>query len=248
METSTNSKSEELEIDLMEILAVLMDKVAVIVLVSVICAAIMLVYTKFFIDPTYVSKMQVYVTVNEQITSAQNTNISQQDLVASSYLTTDSKTIIKSDYVLKKVIEELRLDLSCDELKEKISVDTPSDSRIITISVKDKDPWQTKRILDSVTKYSKERISYVVGVDTIRSIDEEAKIGSKVGPNLKLNVLLGFIGGFVLAVIIIILRFMLDDTIKVQEDVEKYLGLSVLGLIPEIETNDNKKKKKKKLA
>ena len=52
--------------------------------------------------------------------------------------------------------------------------------------------------------------------------------------------------GFVIAIAVIIIRFMLDDTIKAQEDVEKYLGLSVLGLIPELETTDSKKKKKKK--
>lgn len=61
-----------------------------------------------------------------------------------------------------------------------------------------------------------------------------------------MNTLIGFMLGFVIAIAVIIIRFMLDDTIKAQEDVEKYLGLSVLGLIPELETTDSKKKKKKK--
>ena len=45
--------------------------------------------------------------------------------------------------------------------------------------------------------------------------------------------------------LIILIQYLLDDTIKTAEDVERYLGLSTLALIPAaMEESDGKKKRK----
>lgn len=243
----TTNRNEEIEINLREIFAIVMDKIAVIALVAVLGAAIAFTYTKFMVEPTYRSSTQVYVT-NSASTNTTTEQVNVGDLQSSTYLTKDYRIFVKSRPVLEQVISNLKLKLTADQLAEKISVEIPTDTRTLTISVVDKDPFIAKNIADEVYAAAKTQILNLTGVE-IKSVDGE--LGAElpttpIGPNMKLNVLLGFLIGFVLAVAIIIVRFMLDDTIKAQEDVEKYLGISVLGLIPEIETPDSKKKKKKR--
>ena len=126
------------------------------------------------------------------------------------------------------------------------SVSTPTDTRILTIAVSDTDPMLAKKIADAVREASKTQIQSVMGIETVNTVEESNLPENPVSPNTKMNVLMGFVLGLILSIAVVIIRFMLDDTIKVQEDVEKYLGLSVLGMIPELETGDQKKKKKKR--
>lgn len=239
----TENRNGEVEIDLREIFALLLDKLAIIALVAVLGAAVAFTFTKFLISPVYQAKTQVYVT-NNKLTTTDQINVS--DLQSSNYLTKDYMILVKSNPVLDKVIADLNLNMPTSELAGKISVSTPTDTRILTIAVNDKDPMMAKKIADAVREASKVQIQSVMGIETVNTVEEAKLPENPISPNTKVNVLIGFMLGFVIAIAVIIIRFMLDDTIKAQEDVEKYLGLSVLGLIPELESADNKKKKKKK--
>lgn len=237
----TTNRNDEIEIDFREIFTILLDKLAVIILIAVLGAAVALTYTKFMISPTYQSSTQMYVTNNSTTT----TQVNVSELQASSYLTKDFRIVVKSTPVLEQVKSDLKLSISAEELAQKITVEIPTDTRIMKISVVDTDPFTAKNIADAVREAAKVRIMDVMGIETINTIEEANLADYPIAPNLKLNVLIGFMLGLVLAVVVVLIRFMLDDTIKVQEDVEKYLGISVLGLIPETEAGDKKKKKKK---
>ena len=67
-------------------------------------------------------------------------------------------------------------------------------------------------------------------------------------PSIRKNGIIGVLLGVLLSVAIILIAYISNDTVKTQEDVEKYLGLSVLGTIPLTETDRKKKKKKLKKA
>lgn len=237
------NRNDEVEIDLREIFGLLINKLAIIVLAAVLGAAIAFTYTKFLVSPVYQSKTQVYVTNNKLTTTDQ---INVNDLQSSNYLTKDYMILVKSNPVLDKVIADLGLKMSTSELAGKIHVSTPTDTRILTIAVNDTDPIMAKKIADAVREASKAQIQSVMGIETVNTVEEAKLPENPISPNTKMNVLIGFVLGFVIAVAVVIIRFMLDDSIKAQEDVEKYLGLSVLGLIPELENSDSKKKKKKK--
>lgn len=238
----TTNKNDEIEINLREIFMVLLDKLAVIILIAVLGAAVAFTYTKFMVAPSYQSVTQVYVTNNSSSTEQINVN----ELQAGSYLTKDYRVVIKSTPVLEQVQSNLKLNMSVEELAGKISVEIPIDTRILRISVVDSDPFTAKNIADAVREASKNRIMEVMGIEKVSTIEEGNLPDKPIGPNMKRNVLLGFMLGLIIAAAVVIIRFMLDDTIKVQEDVEKYLGISVLGLIPDTETADSKKKKKKR--
>ena len=236
MDNTNNVKnSDEIEIDLRQIFAVL---------IAIIGALAAFVYTKFMVEPTYTSKTQVYVRNSSSNDSQQ---VSVNDLQSSTYLTKDYLLLCKSSPVLKKVIEELKLDISEDQLAEKIEVTTPEDTRILNISVVDNDPFKAKSIADSVREAAKVQIVEVTGVESVENVDGDngAELPKyPTGPNTKLNILIGFILGLVISISIIIIRFLLDDTIKTQDDIENYLGLSVLGLIPKTSSPSKKKNAK----
>ena len=205
------TKSDEIEIDLRQIFAVLMGKAVVILVAAIIGALAAFVYTKFMVEPTYTSKTQVYVRNSSSNDSQQ---VSVNDLQSSTYLTKDYLLLCKSSPVLKKVIEELKLDISEDQLAEKIEVTTPEDTRILNISVVDNDPFKAKSIADSVRE---------AGFG-LTAIDKVAK---NVANDLQQS-----------------MKGALDDTIKTQDDIENYLGLSVLGLIPKTSSPSKKKNAK----
>ena len=125
---------------------------------------------------------------------------------------------------------------------------TPSDSRIIQISVKDNDPGEAQRICRAVRDESSEHIQNVMAIDAINIVDDANLPDHKSAPNNTKNAIIGaLIGGFLAALIVLIRHFM-DDTIKTNDDVEEYLGISCLAIIPldqavNVEQQKGKKKK-----
>ena len=242
METT---KNDEVEIDLREIFLLLFSKLAVILLVAFLGALIAFTYTRFMIPKTYTSKTQIYVMNNTSTNNDTTSKVTAQDLQSSNYLTKDYTILCKSTPVLEKVIDELKLDATPGMLSSMISVSTPQDTRILTIAVTDTDPWMAKSIADSVREAAKVQIVAVTNVESVNDVEPANLPTSPVGPNMKLNVIIGFMLGAFLSCAIIVIRFMLDDTIKTLDDVERYLDASVLGSIPLNETEAKKKKKRR---
>ncbi len=83
-------------------------------------------------------------------------------------------------------------------------------------------------------------------IEEVNVVEEGNVPQGKVSPNVLLNTLIGGILGGIVATLVVLIIYFLDDTIKTPDDVEKYLGLSVLGSIPlqEGETVARGKKKK----
>lgn len=238
-------KNDEIEINLAEIFALLLDKLPVIILSAILGIVVAFAFTKLLITPQYQSLTQIYVT--NSATEGDKAEINETDVRTSTYLTKDYMILIKSRPVLEQVIADMELDMKPAELAQKISVTTPTDTRILTIAVKDSNPMLAQKIADAVREASKKQIQDVMGVEKVNTVESANLPENPVTPNTRLNVLIGGILGFFLSIMFVIVRFVLDDTIKTQEDIEKYLGISVLGLIPELEDlSQNKKKKKKK--
>ena len=242
----TDKKNEDTDIDLLEILGLLLSRAGLILLTAVLGLVVAFALTKLLITPQYQSSTEIYVN-NSTSGQSSSDQINVNDLQSSTYLTKDYVILVKSRPVLNQVISELKLDMSVDALEAKLSVAAYTDTRIIKIAVTDPDPLEAKKLVDAVTTAAITHIENIIGVDSVKLSNGEGNIPtSPVSPNVKLNSILGFIIGFILAAGVVIARFLLDDTIKTQEDIEKYLSLSVLGIIPEIEGADSSKKKKKK--
>ena len=222
-----NTKS--VEIDVLALLQKLWTKKVFILFTAFYVAVFSFLGTYFFIQPTYTSTTRIYV-VNQ---ATDNNNLSAQDLQAGAFLVKDYKEIITSNDVLSEVIKDEKLNMTEAELAKMISVDIPTDTRLISISVKAKTGQDAQVLANKVREVASKKIKNVTKVEDVTTLGEAKLPESPSSPNIKLNVLLGAVLGGFLAVIGVLVREILDDRVRHPEDVEDALGMTLLGIIPD---------------
>ena len=222
-----NTKS--VEIDVLALLHKLWTKKLLILFTAFYVAAFSFLVTYFFIQPTYTSTTRIYV-VNQ---ATDNNNLSAQDLQAGTYLANDYKEIITSNDVLSEVIKDEKLNLSEAELSKMVSVNIPTDTRLISISVNAKTGQDAQTLANKVREVASKKIKKVTKVEDVTTLEEAKLPESPSSPNIKLNVLLGAVLGGFLAVVGVLVREILDDRVRRPEDVEDALGMTLLGIVPD---------------
>ena len=214
------------EIDLIEVFFTLLNGWKSLFLGVLIGAVILAAYHTFLIVPTYQATTELYITSNDSV-------ISLQDLQVGSALTEDYRFIITSRAVLNQVIDDLKLDVSYEGLKRMVTVTNPSGTHVIRTSVTTRDLALSRDIANDLLNVSIERIYQVVGTNEPTIIDfSEAEAVQEVTPRLLRYVAIGGMIGFLLVAAVLIIRMLMNNTIRTDEDVEKYLELPVLSAIP----------------
>lgn len=241
MENQFTPSNDEIEIDFKEIFGLLISKAWIIILSGITAGLLFIVATMLFITPQYESTTKMYVLNKQDSTGA----ITTSDMQSSLYLTKDYAELIKSRTVTEGVIAQLNLDLRHEDMLEKMSVTNQTDTRVIAITVRDKDPYTASQIANAVRDISAAHIRNVMDTEAVNVVENANIPDSQSSPSLSKNGIIGGLLGIVLATAIIMVIFLTNDTVKSQEDVEKYLGLSVLGTIPLSETQKKTKKHKK---
>lgn len=235
---------EEIELDLIDILYLIKARLWIILLSGILLASLVGLVSKFLSAPSYSSTTKLYIlTKSTSITSL-------ADIQMGTQLTQDYMVLVKSRPVVTKVIENLELDMTYEQMSGLISVSNPSDTRILEIRAAYPDAFVAKEIVDEFAVVAIDRIAKIMDTEKPTIVEEGyvAPYASNPG-TMKNTILGGLLGAFAAAGIIIVL-YLMDDTIKSSEDIEKYLGISTLGLIP-MENNVDKrilliKKKRKK--
>ncbi len=239
MENKNNN--DVIEIDLLEIMGLLLSRWLLILLVGITTALIGFAISFFVIAPTYESTTKIYI-----LNKNESQNVTYSDMQLGTQLTKDYSELINSRYVLEEVIQKLRLNLDYQGLKEKVSVSSPTDTRIVAITVTDKDPVEALNIANAIRESASNHIGNVMDIDAVNVVESANMPTKKAGPSyLKWTVIAGMLGVLLVCAMVLI-KYLLDDTIKTSEDVERYLGLSTLAIIPIIETEADSKKKRKK--
>lgn len=233
---------DEIEIDLWEILFALRAKLWVIILALVLGSGLAVAYSKVVLTPKYTSTSMVYIL------SKETTLTSLADLQIGSQLTKDYRVVATSRPVLQEVIDTLALDMEYEDLKKVVKLDNPSDTRILSISVEDPDPARAKAIVDTVAKVSSTHIGDIMEMTPPKIIEEGIVSDVTSSPHTKKNAAIGGLAAAFLVCALVVLQVILNDTIRTEEDVEKYLQLSILAAVPEREENrsgsGNSKKRK----
>ena len=130
-----------------------------------------------------------------------------------------------------------------------ISISNPTNTRILEITANYPDPYLAKKIVDEFAVVSSEQIAKIMDSSAPTIVEEGYMQPYPSSPNIKKNTLIGGVLGIFIAAGLVIVLYLLDDTIKDSEDVEKYLGLTTLGIIPiesggeKIASIDKKKRK-----
>ena len=226
-----NQENQAVEIDVFATLKVLWKRKFSIILVALVFAIAAFGYSAFLAKKEYQSTSRIYVVSRQ---NQDNNALTNSDLQAGAYLVKDYREIILSQNVLSQAIEELKLDMTPAELSKKINVSVPTDTRILSITAKDGDPKEAARIANGLRNVAAEKITSVTKVSDVTTLDEAEVPQSPSSPNIKRNVLLGFVAGAGLMVVLLVVVEVLDDRVKKPEDVEELMGLPLLSVVPDI--------------
>ena len=234
--------NDVIEIDLLEVFYVLIGRMWLILSAGLFCALVCFALSKFVLTLTYESTTKIYI-----LNKNENASITYSDVQLGTQLTKDYAELINSRYVLEEVIQELMLETEYEALLDFVEVTTPSDTRIVAITVTDTDPVQAMNIANCIREVASEHIQNVMDIEAVNVVETANMPTEKSGPSVVKWTLIGGIAGVFVLCAVILVQYLMDDTIKSSEDVEKYLGLSTLALIPiATEGGESQKKKKKK--
>ncbi|MCO4522366.1 capsular polysaccharide biosynthesis protein CpsC [Streptococcus infantarius subsp. infantarius] len=227
MNTNDNAS---IEIDVLYLLRKLWIKKFFIVFVGLLVGTIALLGSVFFIKPKYTSTTRIYV-----VSRSSDTSLTNQDLQAGSYLVNDYKEVITSSEVLSSVIDHEKLSMSAGELSKEIAVTIPTDTRVISIAVTDTDAQRACDIANTVREVAAEKIKAVTKVDDVTTLESATKPSHPSSPNVKKNAVIGALAGVFLAIVGILVAEVLDDRVRRPEDIEETLGMTLLGVVPDID-------------
>lgn len=230
-----------IEIDLEELFGLILHKLWLLLLCGVLTGVVAFAVSAFLISPKYESTTGIYVM------SRQDSNkLSYSDTQLSTQLTKDYEELITSRYVLETVIAQCSLPDEYEDLKDRVTVENATDTRIIYITVKDTDPATAQYIANSIREVASEHIKTVTEVEAVNVVDEANLPKKPSEPSIPLWTIVGAFLGICISGVVVVVRYLTDDTIKSSEDVEKYLGWGTLAMIPVIQEEDNRKKVSRK--
>lgn len=221
---------EEEVIDLREYLSIIKKKWFIMAILCAVCVAASAVYSFFIAKPVY----QAETTLIVKTEKTEGTNsLSNDQVMVSQKLALTYGEIIKSRKVLDKVIKNLDLKESNGSLASKISVSTVTDTQIIKVSVQDTNKSNAAKIANEIPKvFAKEAIR-IADANGVEVIDKAQTPVNPVSPNKKMNILIAGVLGVMIGLFIIFIIEFLNTKIKTPQDIEKELGLPLLGVIPE---------------
>jgi polysaccharide export protein, MPA1 family len=225
-------EQDKFEIDVFQLVKVIWKRKFLIVLTAIIAGLAAFAYSSFVIKPQYTSTTRIYVVNRNQ---ADKPGLTNQDLQAGAYLVKDYREIILSQDVLDKVVKDQSLTIDARTLGKKISVTVPTDTRIVSISVRDDKPEEASRIANALREVAAQKIISVTKVSDVTTLEEARPATSPSSPNIRRNTMMATIAGVGFVTVVVLLVELLDDRVKRPEDIEEVMHISLLGVIPNLE-------------
>lgn len=217
----------EMELDLLELFYYLKRKIWMIVASFVLCGVIGFTVSSFLIAPRYTASTRMYV-----LNRTNETNVVYADIQISSYLLNDYKVLITGRNVTQEVIRRLNLSQKPERLAAQIDVTSPTNTRVLQINVTDTDAQLAADIANCVREVASEQIQEIMDVDAVKLVYAADVPEKPSSPNVRNNTIFAAAFGLFVSVFFLVVMFMMDDTIRTEEDVQRYLNLGTLGVIP----------------
>ncbi|QJX64165.1 capsular biosynthesis protein [Niallia circulans] len=224
-------------ISLKELFDTLKKRIVLIISLTLVAMIISGVVSYFIITPEYKSSTQILVNQQDQDNaSLYGTNAVQTNI----QLIGTYSGIIKSAAILNNVKEDLNLDMSVAELNSKITVENDQGSLLMTLSVTDTNPKLALEIANKTAEVFEKEIKNMMSVDNVKVLPlaEDQENQAPISPNPPLNIVIAAVVGLLIGIGLAFLLEYIDNTVKTEQDIEKLLGLPVLGAITRIDENE----------
>ncbi|MGN0706783.1 MAG: YveK family protein [Faecalibacterium sp.] len=233
-------------IDLVEVFYLMWGHILQIIACFLVGAVLAFGATYFFITPLYQATASIYIA------SASNSIVNLSDLQIGSQLTADYRQLMLSRPLLQDVIKKLELELTANQLSSMITITNPSDTRILKITVTNADPVQAADIANELVRQAGIYLPKIMGTEPPSLVEDAVVPSSKSSPSYSRNTMMGALAGAVLYCGVLLVQYLMNDTLVTPDDVSRYLGIQPLAAIPEGDLgarngNARAKKEKKKL-
>ncbi|MEH6993704.1 Wzz/FepE/Etk N-terminal domain-containing protein [Neobacillus drentensis] len=233
-------------ISLKELLETLKKRLVMIILITMTAGLVSGIISYFVLTPIYQASTQILVNQAKSEQSVYSPSEVQTNL----QLINTYNVIIKSPAILDKVAADLKLDMTAAQLNGKITVGSEKDSQVVNISVQDPDPDRAAKIANKIAEVFKTEIKKIMSVDNV-SVLAKATVEEDqppIKPQPVMNVAIAIVVGLMAAVGLAFLLEYFDSTIKNEQDIEKILGIPILGVIAQIDDQKMEELKKRKAA
>lgn len=215
---------------LLELLQLMRKHLKLVILLPIVCALAMGVYSYAFMANTYTASTSMYVLAKQ--TSANSDNAANySNLNASQMLANDVSTLLKSDRIAADTVKNLHLD-SLKGYSTKVTSETTS--RVITLSVTGSDPDTSAAIANEMASNVSKVAQRVMDVQSVNVIDQAVSPSSPSGPNRSMYIAVALLAGLFIAIAIVVVSDMLNTKVRNADEVEELLGLPVIGRMPAV--------------
>lgn len=218
----------EMEIDLLELLAYYRERIVWIILGFLAGAVIAGLITYYLITPDYTATSKMYM-----VSSSSQSVVDLTDLNIGQSLSKDYVELLKTRPIIESVIEEQGLDYDYAQLLSMLSMSTLSDTRIIAIRATSKDPEEAMNIANALADKGVKELPKLMETPQPHIAEYAIIPVNPSSPSFSRNTMIGALIGMIIVLGIFTIRFMLDDTFKTAEDIEKEFGVIPLTVIPE---------------
>lgn len=223
-------------IDLTEILSAVRQHLLELIFVTLAAALVGFMASKFLMTPKYDSSALMIVNTRQDV----NANVTSDQINSATKLVSTYSVIIKSDTVLQQVIDNLGLNLTYAQLNKRVTVAAVDDTQVMKITVQSDSPEWARQVCEQIITVAPDVIKEAVEAGSVKVISNPSLATEPVSPNIMKNTMLAAAVGFVLVIGIIVLQVLLDNKINTEEDVTKYLDMTVLGVIPQYDQGGKK--------
>lgn len=223
-------------IDLTEILSAVRQHLLELIFVTLAAALVGFTASKFLMTPKYDSYALMIVNTRQDV----NANVTSDQINSATKLVSTYSIIFKSDTVLQQVIDNLGLNLTYAQLNKRVTVAAVDDTQVMKITVQSDSPEWARQVCEQIITVAPDVIKEAVEAGSVKVISNASLATEPVSPNIKKNTMLAAAVGFVLVIGIIVLQVLLDNKINTEEDVTKYLDMTVLGVIPQYDQGGKK--------
>ena len=237
-------RNEEMEIDLLELFGHFMDKIWWIILGFLAGALIAGLITHFVITPKYTATAKMYM-----VSSSSQSVVDLTDLNIGQSISGDYVELLKTRPIVEGVIQEQDLDYSYNQLVNMLSLSVVNNTRIIKIDATSTDPKEAMNIANAIAEKGVSELPKLMETPAPHIAEYAIVPVNKSSPSLTKNTMIGALLGLLIMLALFTVQFLMDDTFKTAEEIEREFGVMPLTVIPEgkIEgMNDSTEKSKKR--
>lgn len=224
-------------IDLREYFHIIKKRAWIIVLITVLAMITSGIISFFVLSPVY--EANTTLIVNTEQSKETNNMITGDQLNVTQKLTLTYGEIIKSRAVINSVIDKLDLDMKYDEVEKMITVAPVKDTQIMSVIVQYTNPKRARDIANAIPTVFTKEVKRITKANSVEVIDKAIAPENPIKPNKVMNIAVAAVLGVMIGLFIVFIIEYMDNKIKTPQDIEKHIGLPILGVVP----NENMGKK-----